>query len=88
MITIASKPLFLKDIQKYPPDVPSPQIPVSGDIPVTEYLPEEGLKVPVTGPVANINGLISSNGSSFNLSKSSSLNKSYVNLALNPVPPK
>ena len=58
----------LREIQKNPPEVPSPQIPVSGDIPVTEYLPEDGLIVPVIGPVAKINGFISDRGSFFKTS--------------------
>ena len=66
--TIASKPLLRSEIQKYPPEVPSAQIPVRGDIAVTEYLPEDGLNVPVTGPVANIRGFISEKGSFFRVS--------------------
>ena len=66
--TIASKPLLRSEIQKYPPEDPSPQIPVRGEIAVTVYLPEEGLSVPVTGPVANIRGFISENGSFFRVS--------------------
>ncbi len=54
-------------MQKNPPDVPSPQIPVKGDIPVTEYLPEEGLFVPVMGPVAKIKGFFSWNGVFFKI---------------------
>ena len=52
VITIASYPLFRNEIQNVPPELPSPHIPVCGDIPDTVYLPEEGLRVPVTGPVS------------------------------------
>ena len=46
-----------------PPDVDSPQIPVNGEIPVTEYLLLEGVAVPVKGPVANIRGFTLDKGS-------------------------
>jgi len=67
-MTIASKPHCRKDIQKDPPEEPSPQILVKGDIPVTVYRPEEGRIVPVIGPVAKIKGLISERGLVFNIS--------------------
>ena len=68
IITMASNPQCLREILKNPPDVPSPQIPVSGDIPVTEYLPEEGLIVPVIGPVEKIKGFFSEKGLIYKIS--------------------
>ena len=51
--------------EKYPPQLASPQVPVSGDLPATIHLPVKRLPVPVSRPETNPSALSGPRGFAF-----------------------